>query len=667
MKRPTISLCMIVKDEEENLDRCLASVKEAVDEIVIVDTGSSDRTVEIAKGYGAKVFHHDWTGDFSAARNVSLEMATSDWILWLDADEEIILGDEQMISSTVSKAGFEAFFVTEYNFMEGGDSEADVLVSMPVRIFRNRKEYRFKRAIHEQIAGSIKDRGGRFGHSSARINHYGYSKQAVYGKEKIRRNIDIILADLKKSPKDSFIHFNLGTEYLRERSYEKAILSFQNAYKYLDDYKAEFVSLIPRNLLICLKAIGRFDDALEVIEDSLKIFPDFTDLEFIRGLIYKEQKKYDSAITSFERCLAMGEAPLRYVSQRGSGSYQAHDGLGMVYGEMGYVHEAISSFANALRDNPKDVFAARSMCKILLSHEDADSVIAFIDRTLDLSFENNLLAMASLFCEEGMVGQALGFAERAAELFPASFKSELVRGECLMNKGDFEGAISIFAKVPESYSEYYSAKIRLVVASALSSDFNLAKAVLRDLREAKIEILDIAAAVVEVLMGSKEAPAVSSGNRAAKVAFLEEVLRLNLRLDLFESFEKLLGLYDLLHLSRGEKSLRLGKLLYDNGFADLGCQELMIAVESDQADVESLNMLAKTCEKNGLMEDAVVFYKHSLSKEPGQLRPYTAIAKIYSSLGMTQEAVKILEMGAEKLPESKVLRETVRAIKAISA
>ncbi len=82
-----ISLCMIVKDEEEMLPRCLAAVAEHVDELVIVDTGSTDRTVEIAESFGADVVEFPWNGSFADARNVSLDRATGDWILWLDADE----------------------------------------------------------------------------------------------------------------------------------------------------------------------------------------------------------------------------------------------------------------------------------------------------------------------------------------------------------------------------------------------------------------------------------------------------------------------------------------------------------------------------------------------------------------------------------------------------
>src|SRR5205823_2345512 len=89
----TLSLCMIVRDEEEMLPRCLDAIRDAVDEIVIVDTGSTDRTIEIARSYGAKVLEREWTGSFSDARNASFEAASGDWVIYLDADEVLVADD----------------------------------------------------------------------------------------------------------------------------------------------------------------------------------------------------------------------------------------------------------------------------------------------------------------------------------------------------------------------------------------------------------------------------------------------------------------------------------------------------------------------------------------------------------------------------------------------
>src|SRR4051794_37404468 len=169
----TISLCMIVKDEEEMLPRSLEAIQGAVDEIIVVDTGSTDRTVEIAESFGAKVIHHEWTGDFSAARNVSFDAATSDWVMYLDADEVLVREDAGMLRELTGRVWREAFFLQETNFT--GDMEDGMAVQhSALRVFRNRPEYRFSGRIHEQIARYLPPVAERLETTHIRVEHYGY-------------------------------------------------------------------------------------------------------------------------------------------------------------------------------------------------------------------------------------------------------------------------------------------------------------------------------------------------------------------------------------------------------------------------------------------------------------------------------------------------------------
>src|SRR5580693_253427 len=116
-----LSLCMIVRDEQEMLPRCLAAVAGVVDELVIVDTGSTDETVEIARSFGAHVIHHEWTGSFAQARNVSFDAATGDWLIYLDADEVLVGEDAATLRSLTGRTWREAFYLVETNYT--GDLE----------------------------------------------------------------------------------------------------------------------------------------------------------------------------------------------------------------------------------------------------------------------------------------------------------------------------------------------------------------------------------------------------------------------------------------------------------------------------------------------------------------------------------------------------------------
>jgi tetratricopeptide (TPR) repeat protein len=169
----TLSLCMIVRDEEEMLPRSLAAVRDAVDEIIVVDTGSTDRTIEIAQSFGAAVIEREWTGSFADARNVSFDAATGDWVMWLDADEVLVADDARRLRAILGRTWREAFYLVETNFT-GELRDGTAVVHNALRVFRNRPEYRFEGRIHEQIAHKLPTgQPERIEITDVRVEHYG--------------------------------------------------------------------------------------------------------------------------------------------------------------------------------------------------------------------------------------------------------------------------------------------------------------------------------------------------------------------------------------------------------------------------------------------------------------------------------------------------------------
>ncbi len=205
----TLSVCMIARNEEECLERCLQSVRGVVDEIVFVDTGSTDRTVEIARRFGARVFHFAWTGSFAEARNVSLRQATGDWLLMLDADEELAPADSARLKALLTSEDVEAYILNQVSYL-GQEPGTEVEVVPRVLLFRNRSEYHFTGAIHEQVTDSIQAARteARIVPSGVSILHYGYLEHRV--RQKDRRNTEILLRELQKAPDNGYLRFQLG-------------------------------------------------------------------------------------------------------------------------------------------------------------------------------------------------------------------------------------------------------------------------------------------------------------------------------------------------------------------------------------------------------------------------------------------------------------------------
>jgi glycosyltransferase involved in cell wall biosynthesis len=204
---------MIVKNEEAHLAHCLDSVRGLVDEIIVVDTGSTDRTLAIAGAYQAKLFHFTWQDDFAAARNASLEPATGDWILQLDADEVLEPRSRAQLQSLLGTTSAEGLRLRVRNLTPPGDLQPFDEFHL-TRLFRNRPAYRFEQPIHEQIRPSIERSGGRIRDTDLLILHKGYAQPSVQGGElRAARNLRLIKKALAGAPHDPYLYYQLGATY----------------------------------------------------------------------------------------------------------------------------------------------------------------------------------------------------------------------------------------------------------------------------------------------------------------------------------------------------------------------------------------------------------------------------------------------------------------------
>jgi tetratricopeptide (TPR) repeat protein len=187
---PSISLCLIVKNEAHNLTRCLSSAQKYVDEIVVVDTGSDDQTVTIAQQFGAKVGHFQWCNDFAAARNYTISQACKDWILFLDADEELVI-DSTCPPNMIKDQLTAQPDVIAYHLPLFEATESDTELQT-IRLFRNRADLRYIGHFHEyidvrqQLVSVISSITG------LKIRHYGYSDVEIARQKCLHRNIPLL-------------------------------------------------------------------------------------------------------------------------------------------------------------------------------------------------------------------------------------------------------------------------------------------------------------------------------------------------------------------------------------------------------------------------------------------------------------------------------------------
>ena len=345
--KPGISLCMIVKNEERSLSNCLNSVKDLADQIVIVDTGSSDKTVEIAKSFDAEIHHFKWCDDFSSARNFSIRHAKHKWILFLDADEILDFESSKQLKKLIKKFNKPSAF--EFRIISDTGSQ-DFNESRVVRMFTNGFEIKFKNKIHEQISSSIKEIGVNIFRSNSIIYHDGYNDEFVDQKAKQKRNIPLLEKMMKEEPGFYYWPYNLGIsnlaignndlaiEYLKQAYDEKLHVNIKAAilnilggiYKNLEDWKdvnnvaSKSVKMVENQFLGYMLLIHYYNNnndsekALRNINKLLSLYDTLTkkgsdlnnDVTFSLNLLKKMKatalhslKNYNEALDIFEEIM----------------------------------------------------------------------------------------------------------------------------------------------------------------------------------------------------------------------------------------------------------------------------------------------------------------------------------------------------------------------------
>jgi len=333
-----ISLCMIVRNESDCLDTCLNAVNEYVDEIVIVDTGSMDNTLAIAKKYTDLVYEVTWENDFSAARNLSLSKATNDWVLVLDADE--IVTEFNRISIEKSMADNHNW-VGRINIVNIFDKEDELnqFTEKVSRLFK-KSEFCYEGNIHEQIVRNDKKAYNLFD-IKIEVVHNGYMKSILKDKRKIERNIDLLQAALEKKPLDEYLLYQLGKSYYLTNDFATASSYFQQAINKCDDFRLEYTEDLVESYAYSLINLGNYHQALDIINYEV-YFSKSADFYFLLGLIYMNVADFDSAVNSFTTATRKEQFRVK-----GTNTYKAFYNIGVIHEVLGNRESANEAYIKA--------------------------------------------------------------------------------------------------------------------------------------------------------------------------------------------------------------------------------------------------------------------------------------------------------------------------------
>jgi len=326
-----ISVCMIVKNEEVSLGESLTAVGRYVDEIIVVDTGSTDRTKEIALGCGAKVYDFSWCDDFSAARNFSLGKASHDWVLVLDADEVITDFDRQQIQSVMEVHPSIVGRIKLLNLLTDGAGEKRYRARIS-RLF-NRDMFRYEGCIHEQL---VRNDGKAYSTVNLDITalHSGYREEVIKRTDKIARNINLLKQALHNNPEDTYLLYQLGKSYCLAKNFKEAVNIFTRVFESPLDFALEYVAELIEAYGYALINSERYSEALQVI-DYEQYYSDSPDYLFLVGLVYMNNGMFPQAIQSFLRCREIKAGKIEGIN-----SWLPTYNIAVIYECLGQMEEA---------------------------------------------------------------------------------------------------------------------------------------------------------------------------------------------------------------------------------------------------------------------------------------------------------------------------------------
>ncbi len=374
---------MIVKNEATHLDACLRSAKGLADEIIIVDTGSTDTTIEIAKKYTENIFHFPWCNDFAAARNFSLQKATGDWIIVLDADEIIKHDDHEKIKKLLAKEDACAYFLhqieytndaslTGFHFIryiykktEANNFLGFVIVENAIRLFRNNKGIHFAWKIHETVQRSLEKLDIKPIDSGIHIHHYKQEKDAEIQRNKMLLYLSIGESLCKDNPHEAKPYYEIGLIYY---------------------------------------ALGRWNDAALAFEKVIGLEPKIQQAYHKLARTYAKMHLYDKAIALYEH----------YFAEYGKQSDILAD-LGLLYCMIKDFPRALDAFHQALQANTENVLCRHNLSILYLQLQRKDDALAllkeseykfpnpFTFNTLGiLAMQDNKKDMAKKYFEKGI-------------------------------------------------------------------------------------------------------------------------------------------------------------------------------------------------------------------------------------------------------------------------
>jgi len=633
-----ISGCVITKNEEKNILTCLESMKPAVSEIIVVDTGSTDRTAAIASAFGAKVYHYQWDDNFSNARNFAILKAKGDWIIFLDADEYLTKKTVEELPALLELCRKKKVDLI-YGLLTNYNRERDAIItSVPViRIFRNDLNIRYRGAIHEFVTRFDREPVKLDATEKVQIIHTGYSDEDLKDKKKAERNLKLLFEELEKRPEDSNLCFYISESYNIAGEHEKAL---EFARKVVEYHNGNLLGIYEKNYLNMIHIMVHLQypkhEILKVTKEAISECPNYPDFYSLLGRFYCQDNRFHDAIEAFETGIKkLGNA--RITQSRALFELKEMFGdLGRAYYKVNEMAKSTQAYVESLKTGKYYYASLKGLLHMLSQYEPAQSIAGFFGKLYDYGNIKDILFLLKASLQTGNKELGEFFMNKVNVGQQTSLKKEHAILKLL--KGEYEEASLILKELCLESDDDSCARL-LILSAMLQSDLKL-------LEEMSCKMKPSLARFAKRLCGG--CGELLQEDRADILLLFKECIelkKLDLLLDMVGKIQEFNIYYELAEMLYGYEQYGLAVKCYDRYLEAEG--DLPLKMLND-----ILIKMGDCLYRSGHPELAVDFFKDAQKNDPHDYRVYELAIMAYESLGDIEGLRSVLQAAETYYPES---------------
>ncbi len=633
-----ISLCMIVKDEEKVIERCLQSVQHIVDEIIVVDTGSVDNTIDIVKRYTDSIHHFEWTNNFADARNFAASKANGQYILVLDADEFVYSDNLKEVIEVIKSDELEvdAYEVTIYNFLGRGGEQ--VAQHHSLRVYKNNSTIEFTRSIHEQLDKKCGDM--RYRSLDLIIYHSGYLNKVVKEKNKNHRNTPLVKKELGLKD-NAFDYFNLGNEYFSANEIELALDAFKKAYMKKSQFELSWVGITIIQIINCLTQLKRYRDALDVINDAEKVWNTTVDFKCLKANIYFNQYRFDDAKIEMLDLINNKEKYNHCIFNVNFKDLHPHEMLASIYYYEENFKDAVYHCVTALNYNKLNYQVITQLISIFLKNESEDNIVAMVEKLNWTNEEQILTHVINVSLSKGRHQLSKKLLDSVADGNIAKkglkFKYHILNGD--IQRASDLAASKLLAEVTAGNFRTKVDLFDVLLLSLLPGQEKLLKTIRTIVLEDDRKFIDF--------LVNNESELASDKNY---LTILERCIQYNQ----FELFENLFSLEENFSEST---SLEIAHLLHRYNFNEVAF-DIYRKIDMENYDNEAFVNIVSQFIANEFDDEAISFCLTAIESEKYDFRIVKNLISLLDKKGLDLEKESFIESALKEYPDSQWLRKS---------